>query len=260
MTRGLPALLFGLIAACAALPLAAADKPERTGPAQSFQVTTVEHVAFPPGGVITLNSSYGNLTVEGWDAPEVEITVTKSTSRFYPPESEVEAERGFDQVRVTTERRSDKDLAIATTLPLRHGLPFSLFPSGRFLVTMPKISHQGVMLEYTVHAPRDSRIVIHHDFGYVWVGDIKGDIEVDSHTGDMVVMLPDPGPYSVDAKTGMGSISSDVMGRGNKRYIVGSHFVHGAQSPAKRVVLRMGRGCITIKTGPPSGPAYKEGL
>ena len=258
MTRGLAALLFGLIATATALPLAAADRPEQTGPHQSFAVTSVERVPFSPGGAIALNNSYGHLTVEGWDEPEVEITVTRSSSRFYPPESEEEAERGFDRVRVAAERRSDKELAITTTLPLRGGLPFSLFPSGRFLVTMPKASHIGVMLQYTVHAPRDSRIVIHHDFGYVWVSDITGDIEVDSHTGDMIVTLPDPGPYSIDARTGMGSISSDLMGRGNKRYIVGSHFVHAAQSPSKRVVLRMGRGSITLKTGPPSGPFWKD--
>jgi hypothetical protein len=71
-------------------------------------------------------------------------------------------------------------------------------------------------------------------------------------------MLPDPGPYSVDAKTGMGSISSDLFGRGNKRLIVGSHFVHAGQPSSKRVLLRMGRGCITIETGPPSGPFWKD--
>jgi len=35
---------------------------------------------------------------------------------------------------------------------------------------------------------RDSRLIVHHDYGYVWVSDVAGDIEVDSHTGDMIVM------------------------------------------------------------------------
>jgi hypothetical protein len=74
----------------------------------------------------------------------------------------------------------------------------------------------------------------------------------------MIVMLPDPGPYSIDAKTAMGSISSDPMGHGNKQYIVGSHFVHTAPAPARRVFLRVGRGSITIKNGPPSGPFWKD--
>ena len=69
-------------------------------------------------------------------------------------------------------------------------------------------------VEYTVHVPRDSRLVVHQDNGYVWVSDVTGDIEVDSHTGDMIVMLPDPGPYSIDARTRLGSVSSDFTGQG----------------------------------------------
>jgi hypothetical protein len=121
---------------------------------------------------------------------------------------------------------------------------------------MPKTSKRGVTVEYRVHVPRDSRVVIHQDNGYVWVSDVRGDIEVDSHTGDMIVMLPDPGPYSIDARTGMGSISSDVMGQGHKRFLIGSHFVHAGQAPSRRIFLRMGRGSITVKSGPPSGPFW----
>ena len=51
---------------------------------------------FLPGGTIRLDNSYGYLTVEGWDEPEVEITVTKSTDRFYEPEQKEKAEQRFD--------------------------------------------------------------------------------------------------------------------------------------------------------------------
>jgi hypothetical protein len=188
----------------------------------------------------------------------VEITVTKSTNRFYEPEQKEKAEQNFDEVRVATERRSDKELAISTRLPARHGFPSDILPTRRIIVTMPKTSQRGVTVEYRVHVPRDSRVVVHHDNGYVWVSGVRGDIEVDSHTGDMIVMLPDPGPCSIDARTGMGSVSSDLMGQGHKRFLVGSHFVHAGQAPSRRVFLRMGRGSITIKNGPPSGPLWKN--
>jgi hypothetical protein len=196
--------------------------------------------------------------VEGWDEPQVEITVTKSTNRFYQPEQKEKAGQRFEQVRVATERRSDKELAISTKLPARHGFPSDILPSGHIIVTMPKTSQRGVTVEYTVHVPRNSRVVIHHDNGYVWVSDVTGDIEVDSHTGDMIVMLPDPGPYSIDARTRMGSVSSDLMGQGHKQFLVGSHFVHPDQAPSRRIFLRMGRGSITVKNGPPSGPFWKN--
>jgi hypothetical protein len=245
MTSKLAAVLFGSIAMAAPLQ-------------QPFESTATQRVSFPPGGAIDVTNSYGYLTVEGWDEPEVEITVTKSTNGFYPSERKDQAMQAFDQIRVAAERRSDKELAISTTLPARRGFPFSLLPPGRFIVAMPKSTKRGVTVEYTVHAPRDSRLTVHQDTGYVWVSDVTGDIEVDSHTGDMIVMLPGPGPYAIDARTGMGSISSDLTGRGNKTWLVGSRFVNAGPGASRRVVLRMGRGCITIKNGPPSGPLWRD--
>jgi hypothetical protein len=252
MTRKLAAVLFGLSV------VGTAQGPGEKGPKQSFEATSTERVNFLPGGTISLNGSYGYLTVEGWDEPQVEITVTKSTNRFYQPEQKEKAGQRFEQVRVATERRSDKELAISTKLPARHGFPSDILPSGHIIVTMPKTSQRGVTVEYTVHVPRNSRVVIHQDNGYVWVSDVRGDIEVDSHTGDMIVMLPDPGPYSIDARTRMGSVSSDLMGQGHKQFLVGSHFVHPDQAPSRRIFLRMGRGSITVKNGPPSGPFWKN--
>ena len=159
---------------------------------------------------------------------------------------------------MVTERRSDKELAISTTLPARHGFPSSILPSRRIVFTMPKKSTRGVTVEYTVHVPRDSRLVIHHDHGYVWVSDVTGDIEVDSHTGDMIVMLPDPGPYSIDARTRMGSVSSDFTGKGHKRFLVGTHFVHAGQAASRRIYLRMGRGSITHQERPAVWPFLEE--
>ena len=123
---------------------------------------------------------------------------------------------------------------------------------------MPVHSKRGITVEYTVHVPRDSHLVVHHDNGYVWVSDVTGDIEVNSHTGDMIVMLPDPGPYSIDARTRLGSVLSDFTGNSFHQIIVGSHFAYPSQAPSRRITLRMGRGSITIKKGPPSGPFWKN--
>jgi len=243
-----------------ALPLLGADGLQEQGPKQSFEVTKLERVPFQPGGTIQFDNSYGYLTVEGWDEPEVEVTVTKSTNRFYQPErkQKAEAEKRFDQIRVAAERRSDKELAISTSLPVRHSFPSSILPAHRIVFTMPKHRKLGVTVEYTVHVPRDSRLIVHHDNGYVWVSDVTGDIEVDSHTGDMIVMLPDPGPYSIDARTRLGSVSSDFSGEGHKRFLVGTNFAYASRAPSRRIRLRMGRGSITIKRGPPSGPFWKN--
>jgi hypothetical protein len=260
MTSKLAAALFlmGMIGSMIARTVAAADGPIEKAPKQSFEVTSTEHMNFLPGSTIRLENSYGYLTVEGWDEPEVEIVVTKSTGRFLEPEQKEQAGKAFEQIHVAAERRSDKELAISTTLPDRHGFPYSILPSRQIVFTMPKKTTLGVAVDCTVHVPRDSRLVVHQDHGYVWVSDVSGDIEVDSHTGDMIVMLPDPGPYSIDARTRLGSVTSDFAGSGHKQFLVGTQFVHASRSPSRRIYLRMGRGSITIKNGPPSEPFWKN--
>jgi hypothetical protein len=229
------AVVFGLSALGAIYPLPAAQEVYEKGPKQSFEVIHTERVPFAPGGTIRLNNSYGYLTVEGWDEPQVEITVIKSTDSFYQPSQQQSAEQPFAQVRVAAERRSDKELTISTVSPARH----------RFLPKLPR----GVAVEYRIHVPRDSRLVVHHDNGYVWISDVTGDLDVRSHTGDMIVMLSDAGPYSIDARTRMGSVSSDLTGKSLSRFsqfLVGSHFDYTSQTPKRRVYLRMGRGSIEI--------------
>ena len=234
MTNRLP-IILGLCALGTIRSLPAAEGVYEKGPRQSFEVTNTERVPFAPGGTIRLNNSYGYLTVEGWDAPAVEITVIKSTDRFYEPSQQQSAEQPFAQVRVVAERRSEKDLAISTILPARH----------RFL---PKAPH-GVTVECRIRVPRDSRLVVRHDNGYVWVSDVTGDLDVRSHTGDMIVMVPHTGSYSIDARTRMGSVSSDLTGKSLSRlsqFLVGSHFDYTSQTPKRHVCLRMGRGSVEI--------------
>ena len=256
MTRKLAVVMLGL----SVLPLLRVQGLDRKGPKQSFEVTTTERYPFPHDGVIRLDNSYGYLTVEGWDEPEVEITVTKSTDRFHDPEWEAKASRMFDQVRVVAERPSDRELTISTKLPKRTSLFTSMLPSDRVIVTnpVPPNNKRGVTVEYRVLVPRDTRLAIHHDNGYVWVSGVTGDIEIHSHTGDMIVMLPDPGPYSIDAKTGLGSVTCDFVGRTRRQFPAGTHFVDASPTASKRVRLRMGRGSITIKEGLASGPLWKD--
>src|ERR1022692_4863359 len=149
MTRKLAGIVFGLRMLGAALPLPGAQGPEEKGPKQSFSVTTTQRVPFLPGGAIRLDNSYGYLTVEGWDEPEVEVTVTKSTDRFYEPQQKDQADQPFARVRVATERRSDKELAITTTLPAPNRL-LNLW--NRLTVSRP--NRLPVTVEYKVHVPR----------------------------------------------------------------------------------------------------------
>jgi hypothetical protein len=118
--------------------------------------------------------------------------------------------------------------------------------------------HLGVILEYRILVPRNSQLFVNHDYGYVWVSDVTGNLEVNSHTGDMIVMLPDPGPYVIDARTRLGSVSSDFAGKTLSRFLVGTRFAYASEASSQRIRLRVGRGSITIKNGPPFAPFYKD--
>ena len=100
--------------------------------------------------------------------------------------------------------------------------------------------------------PRDARLVIHHGAGFVSVSRVSGDMEVTSHSGDIVLFLPDPGPYSIDAKSTAGGVSSDFEGTTHRTRFVGEEFAAGDAPSSRRIFLRMGLGDIAIKDVPPA--------
>jgi hypothetical protein len=196
------------------------------GAEQRVEVTKTERVNFAPGGIIRVNGSYGTLNVEGWDRPEVEIAVVKSTQQYYETKQRENAATRLERVRITTERVSDTELAIST--------------------------HQDrkISVDYEIRVPRDSRLEIHHGSGQVLVANVTGDIQATGHRGDLLLMLPDTGAYSIDAKTKVGVVTSDFAGDLHRRgYLLGERF--SSPCATHRVYLRMGFGGITIKSVSP---------
>ena len=199
--------------------------------------TTTEHVDFAPGGTIRINGSYGDLSVEGWDRPKVEVTVIKTlpyTSKPQPPEQSTAT---LDQVRIVTEHKTPPELTISTELPSRH--PAWLPPFTRHTT-------HGVMAEYKIHVPRDSRLVIQHGTGTVSVNGVAGDIDAHVGRGDILLWLP-AGSYALDARTKFGIVSSDLDGAAHNKYLIGESFTQPNPPPAHRLHLRMGFGGITLK-------------
>ena len=208
MKYKLAVISFGLSLLAIALPLSAADR-----------VSSTERMSFAPGGTIHLNDSYGYLTVEGWDQPEVEITVIKST----------DDKQRLTGLRVVAEKRSESELVIST----------------------PRKGRRGVNVEYLIHAPREAKLVIHHDGVYVLVSNMSGEIEATNRKGDIVLMLPNSSSYSIDAKSKMGTVASDFAGKAHVRYFIGERFAGADANSTHRIFLRVGFGGITIKEVPP---------
>ena len=131
---------------------------------QLIHKSTTQTVPFPAGGTIQVNHSFGELWVEGWDRPEVEITLTKSPDELYGAHDQG-ATRLTDNVKVTVNHRSDSELDISTSV--------SHFSRWRH----PFSEEGDVMLEYRIRAPRNANLVIHHKDGDVLISNMLGDIE-----------------------------------------------------------------------------------
>jgi hypothetical protein len=235
MLRNPVRILFGL-SLLGISPLLSAEEK-----LQQVQASTTERMNFAPGGMIRINPSYGDLRVEGWDLPEVEITEVKSMPFDYKSKQPEEASRHLENVHILTERKSPTEVVISTTLPMRSGL-FSLF--------LPHKTTDSVAIEYKIHVPRNSNLVIHHGTGSVLVGDVTGNIEATCGRGDIVLMLPETGAYSFDAKSKLGVVISDFEGTPQlRRYRLGERYV-AEKSPSSEIRLRVGFGGITIKSVP----------
>jgi hypothetical protein len=79
------------------------------------------------------------------------------------------------------------------------------------------------------------------------VSNVSGEIEATSGRGDIMVLLPDPGPYNIDAKSKFGTVLSDFTGDDHVQHLVGERFAAANLAPAKRIYLRVGWGGVTIK-------------
>jgi hypothetical protein len=231
MNRKLMVFYLGLSTLCVAARLVAEVSIRRP-----VQVAQTERVTFAPGGTIRLNDSFGDLYVEGWDQPAVEMNLIREMRNYDPPKNVSEH---LERVHFTTEHPSANDLAIGTTIPSRS---FFRHPFG---------GKGDVTVRYELRVPRESHLVIQHGGGNILIGNVIGGIEARNRNGDIILMLPGPGPYSIDAQSKMGTVISDFAGETHVRHFIGERFNEANDAAAHPIHLRVGFGGITIKEMPP---------
>jgi hypothetical protein len=181
--------------------------------------TKTEHFDFPAGGVLKVDSPTGELTIEAWDQPGVELTTTTSAT----------SQAELDKIEVKSERHGD-ELAITTTWP-RDRLGFRLFD-----------------LEYVIRVPRSTKLSIHQTSGDVYIDGTTGD--VDAHVGDgqITLHLPQDEKYAIDARCKKtGHVDSDFGGEEKHRWWRTSHYLEFAPAGAPhKLNLRVDFGDIVI--------------
>jgi hypothetical protein len=211
-------------------------------PKQKIQIAHTEHADFPSGGLLTLKNSNGELSVEGWDRPDVEITTIKSTKAVYAAQDRERVSRELDKVQVSVEHQGE-GLVIATDFRRRRGLPpVSLWPAG------------DLDLEYHIKAPRNAKLAVDHGAGEVYVENLASDIHVTVKNGGITLLLAQEGGYNIDAKSHLGGVTSDFPGSERRRMWLLGHQFEQRTTAAPTLFLRAGLGDITILKLPQPRP------
>jgi hypothetical protein len=216
-------------------------------PLQKVEIRKTERIDFPSGGVLRLTNSIGELTVEGWEKPQIEIATVKTTKHGVPAGGREKASAELEKVRITVERKGN-EVSIATDFPRHKAWP----PSAPF-------SHgTNFDLEYRIHAPRDTRLVVaNHGIGEIHVDDLTSDIDVTLQQGEIMLHLPQDGRYAIDAKSDFGNVNCDFAGEEKRRRWLLGHWWVSENSPGShKLNLKAGYGDVVIlKTRVPAEPA-----
>ena len=184
------------------------------------EVRNTQHVDFQAEGTVVIKNSIGELRVDAWDQPNVEITITKSTKGDYEPDRHDEGLRKLDKVRVSAERHG-AELAISTE------------------------SAPGVDLEYAIKVPRKTHLEVRHRSGEVHVDGLLGEVNIRARQGAITLHLPEKGSYAIDAKSDIGTVFSDFPGREKRVWLLGQKMNESANG-SQNLHLRIGYGDILI--------------
>lgn len=189
--------------------------------------SNTQRVEFPAGGSIRLVDSFGELNIEGWDQPNVEITTIKSDLGGEGREKALLA-----SVQIAA-KMEGKTVVITTARPHRDLLH-------------PRRGVDDIDIEYSIKVPRAAKLDIDHDHGEVNITGVTGDIHATSRFGPILVRLPAEGHYAIDARCRIGTVYSDFSGKPQRHLLFGESFANSESETPQKLDLKVGMGDIMI--------------
>jgi len=223
------AALLSLFAGLLILPGAV-----QAGSREKASISTTQTLSFDPEGVIQVEQSFGEVQIEGWDRPEVEITTIRTTQKKFTESERAVAEKELEGISITAVKQGEDRLRITTQFPITRR------------TNRPLSAKADTDLKYVIHAPIQAKLVVHHDIGQVTVKNFTSDIEVTNRIGEIGLTLPDPEAYKVDASVRVGDVMSDV-GCPAGRNLSGHTLRTDSGALHRQLYLRVGVGDISIK-------------
>jgi hypothetical protein len=183
------------------------------------KIITVSHTdTFAGATTIHVDHSRGDVNIEGWDKPGIEVTVTKSTGRIFNAQQHPAADQLLGRVNVKAESKGDQ-IVISTDIP--------------------KHDRDEVLIDYVIHAPRGTKLELIRGEGGVFVTGLASDMHVDVHHGQITMSLPPSDTYSIEAHTTIGDVYSELEGADIRRRLGFTHDFAGANPSGTPHTLKL---------------------
>ena len=226
--------LVGLAAASSvawASPLMAAEDKAAVEVSRSATLPLVA------GGTVRVDKTWGDVSVEAWDNPTVEVMLTATSKRAYTPAEADEARARLARFDFDAKAASPGEVAVTGVSPNASLLrPFG--------------GKSGVSVRYAIKMPRTSSLVLRHDVGDVAVAGVQGDVDVANDTGEIRLKLPMGPGVVVETSSRIGDVElgEELRGKGTfkRRALVGHRFSYQPATPERHIKAHVGIGGITI--------------
>lgn len=217
-----------VIAIVLALPLQGDDVSK-----ERLSDTHTERFNPPTAGAIRIENSFGEVDIDGWERPEVEVTVVRSIEPLFDAKDRAEALRSLESAQIRA-KQDGNDIAISTVYLPRSGTHLFSWRS-------------EIGISYRIRVPRASKVIIDHNSGGVNVSDISGDIHATVINGQITIGLAAGGQYAIDSQCRIGDVYSDFEGHYQRKHLLGKEFSRESTGSSTNVYLRVHFGDIVIR-------------
>lgn len=187
---GLPLNIFLLI-------LAVMFSGFSPSPVLAEEFTKVSHLSARlfSSGTLVINSRVGDLHIQGWDNPRVEIEVEKLVRAG----SETKAQKLYPQIQVRLEGK-DQEVRLSTIYPPRK-------------LWRPFRNESKLTVNFRIKMPFDSNLKLKCVDGDVHIAGIMGHQELRVNYGDVEIDVPHLYDLrSLNAHSWLGYVQSDLQG------------------------------------------------
>jgi hypothetical protein len=146
-------------------------------------------------GMLTIDTRMGNIQVDGWDEPRLEIEAEKVVEAG----NEKKAQPLYDQIQVVLDGQ-DKQVLLRTLYPARR-------------LWRPFRDESKLSVNFHIHMPFDANVTLKCVDGDVRINGLVGKQEINVNYGDVEINVPSVYRLrSLSARSILGYVQSDLQG------------------------------------------------